>query len=624
MSHFISANPFIANNPILRDPQIKSYAAIKKYYSEDYNDRETLVVLPTGVGKTGVMAIAPYAVGCKRVLIITPQTIVRNTVMNEINPLNPMNFYLNTEVFNKKGELPTIIEFDKTLTKDVLLMSDIVVLNVHKLQERLESSLLKRVKEDFFDFIIIDEAHHGEARTWKKAVDYFSNAKVLKVTGTPFRSDGEIISGTEIYSYPLSLAMANGYVKSLERFTYLPDKMKFTIKDDDREYSLDEIKQIKDNEWISKSVALSSDCNKSIVLKSIEKLKEKRAITNNNPHKIVAVACSISHAEQIKELYQDEGMKVTVIHSNQDKAEQENAFRLIESHNTDVVVNVALLGEGYDHKFLSIAAIFRPFRSDLPYQQFIGRVLRATSIKDGYEINEEDNIAEVIHHKELNLESLWESYKKELSKSKSIKEIRRQIKQERDINPYSELAELDYGDIDEGDLFHEESDQFLETELFEKRQLKLKESEERIRKIMEQFEVTLDIAKDIDKQINVSKDPDNIKLLRPDLYEKDLRKKLNEHIVEEIIPNIIEDFNLKIDGNEITRIKSNFVDKWQYPPYNESDNNGATLAKYFNNQLRLFLNKPRSEWLIEDYERAEKNVSTLEEYVRGALDSYLL
>ena len=233
MSHFTSAKPFIIGNEWLRDPQIQSYHAIKKFFQDSTNDREALVVLPTGSGKTGVMAIAPYGIAQKRVLIITPQTVVRNTVVNELNGYNPMNFYLITEIFKQQGELPSIIEYDKTLSNQVLNLSDIVVLNIHKLQERLDSSLLKRVGKSFFDLIIIDEAHHGEARTWKKAIEYFSEAKILKLTGTPFRSDGVQISGSEIYSYPLSSAMANGYVKSLERFTYLPEEMTFKVNDDD-------------------------------------------------------------------------------------------------------------------------------------------------------------------------------------------------------------------------------------------------------------------------------------------------------------------------------------------------------------------------------------------------------
>lgn len=77
--------------------------------------------------------------------------------------------------------------------------------------------------------IIIDEAHHSTAPTWENSMNYFSEAKVIKVTGTPYRTDGEEIKGVVKYKYPLSQAMANNYVKSLERITYVPDQLFFTI-----------------------------------------------------------------------------------------------------------------------------------------------------------------------------------------------------------------------------------------------------------------------------------------------------------------------------------------------------------------------------------------------------------
>ena len=141
--------------------------------------------------------------------------------------------------------------------------------------------------------------------------------------------------------------------------------------------------------------------------------------------------------------------------------------------------------------------------------------------------------------------------------------------------------------------------------------------------IRDRFKVSLEVARELDKQIRVAQDPDNERLLRPDLYEKDLRKQINKDIIERIIPNIIEDFNLKLSGNEITLIGNKFIDKWRFAPYNIEDNNGATLAKYFNNSLRLFINKPRDQWSISEYERAVKQLESIENYIRSSLKSYL-
>lgn len=160
-SYFKTASPNILDNEFLRDPQKEAYEKLKEHFIERESKEHALVVLPTGTGKTGLMGIAPYYISNGRVLVITPQTVIRDSVIGSLDPLYRKNFWLFTRVFDNYSELPTVIEYEKSLTDEVIQSADIVILNIHKLQERLDSSLLKRVAPDFFDFIIIDEAHHS-------------------------------------------------------------------------------------------------------------------------------------------------------------------------------------------------------------------------------------------------------------------------------------------------------------------------------------------------------------------------------------------------------------------------------------------------------------------------------
>lgn len=624
MNHYLVANPHIRSNINLRDPQIFAYEKLQNFFSEDNSNRTALVVLPTGSGKTGLMAIAPYGIAKKRVLIITPQTVVKDTVLGSLDPMYPLNFWLSTKVFSGKYELPTVIEYSKDLSPDILESSDLVILNIHKLQERLESSLLNKVDKDFFDMVIIDEAHHSEAYTWKKTIEYFSDSKILKVTGTPFRSDGIKIEGEEVYRYKLGQAMANGYVKTLERFVHIPEKMLFTLdKDDSKYYSLEEVMKIKPEDWVRRSVALSPESNLSVVERSIELLNEKKNKTNNTPHKIVAVACSIEHAQNLKEIYEQKGLNVAIVHSKMEKKDLKEEFSRIDSHQVEVVVNVALLGEGYDHKFLSIAAIFRPFGSDLPYQQFIGRVLRSISPSDGYKINEEDNIAQVVHHRELKLDDLWLNYKTEIERSEVIKEIKKKAKKERELKPTTPLDELEFGYTSESNDFNMNVDAFMDTELIKMREKKLADEQKRIQKLMSEFGVSEEMAKNLSKQMDVKNDIQTEKLLRPDLYQQNLRSLLNAKINEEIIPDILSHFKIEVNSDEITKVRHNFIANSNKLPYDKKDDNGATLAKYFNMSLRLFNNKKRKDWDLDDYERALKQIETYNEFILSELKYHL-
>ncbi|UZQ49565.1 DEAD/DEAH box helicase [Clostridium kluyveri] len=246
-NYFIASFPNIYGNKSLRSPQIEVYDEIKKYFNSDYQNRNALVVLPTGVGKTGVIGLAPYGICKKRVLIITPWTIIRDTVLDSLNPDYYDNFWLKRNVFKVKAQLPNIIEYNgKETTYEVLNAANIVILivilNVQKLQSRLDSSLIKLVPSDFFDMIIIDEAHHSTAKTWIECVNYFDKARVLKLTGTPFRTDKKENNGELIYKYPLSRAMYNSFVKILQNIKYVPDELRLTIDGDvSKEYTIEEI-----------------------------------------------------------------------------------------------------------------------------------------------------------------------------------------------------------------------------------------------------------------------------------------------------------------------------------------------------------------------------------------------
>lgn len=168
--------------------------------------------------------------------------------------------------------------------------------------------------------------------------------------------------------------MERGYVKSLEKIDYIPGKVYLTLdKNSDELYTIEQIREmgLRDDDWIRRSVALSTESNMSIIEQSIKFLNEKKE--NGNPHKIIAVACSIWHSEQLKELYEAKGHSCSIVHSELEKHEREFEFAKIDSNQVDVVINVAMLGEGYDHKFLSISALFRPYKTLLPYAQFIGR-----------------------------------------------------------------------------------------------------------------------------------------------------------------------------------------------------------------------------------------------------------
>lgn len=622
-SYFFSVLPNIYDNTELREPQINAYRAVYDHFVTDGRTNHAIIVLPTGVGKTGLMGILPYFISKGRVLVITPQLVIKDAVLDSLDPDYPGNFWTARKVFESTSSLPCLIEYEGSDTKKEWLdAANIVVLNVHKLQQRLDSSLLNRVGRDFFDMIIIDEAHHSTARTWVEAIQYFSNAKVVKLTGTPFRTDKEKITGDLVYKYKLSMAMAHGYVKSLVNRTYIPGELLLTIDDDDSQtYTVEQIYDmgIKDEDWVSRSVAYSTECSAKVVDESIEALEAKLSDSNTVPHKIIAVACSIRHARQIESLYKERGYECAIIHSKLDPEQKEANLKAIENHRVKVVINVAMLGEGYDHPYLSIAAIFRPFRHPLPYAQFIGRILRSIPLSEA--TRNTDNIGEIVSHKHLYLDILWNYYKEEIQESETIEYLNTQpeIEDVEDEDDLSGTREYDLSigtarEIGQGKLA---SEAYLETELIKQRNLEMED----VRKKITELQNLLSIPESEAKRIYYSTQGRENAIKRPDLYFKKISKDVDVRIKEDIVPELITRYGLDKKGNTLKNCRLFTHQKYRWIA-NKFDNNAAFLAVYFNAALVDKIGYKKEFWKPSDYEVASTRLDELYEFVIGVLDDY--
>ncbi|GIP33502.1 DEAD/DEAH box helicase [Paenibacillus sp. J2TS4] len=617
-NYFLESIPNIESNDGLREPQIEAYKAVYDHLTVQNSREHAIVVLPTGVGKTGVMGLIPYGNSLGRVLIITPQLVIKDAVLDSLDPEHPKNFWMARNIFSKFNDLPAVIEYDSATSKWALDEANIVILNIHKLQERLDKALVKRVPSDYFDMIIIDEAHHSTAPTWEKTLEYFSSAKVIKLTGTPFRSDGEVIEGKYVYKYPLSKAMAKGYIKSLERVKYIPDALYLTIdRKDDTLYSVDQIRDmgLKEEDWISRSVAYSKDCSLKVVKESIDILERKRV--TGIPHKIIAVACSIYHAEQIQAIYEESGMKVAVIHSKLPKDTLAAGLNAIENHKVEVVIHVAKLGEGYDHKYLSVAAIFRPFRSRLPYEQFIGRVLR--SIDPDEVVNEEDNIAAVVHHQELGLEELWEFYRKEREKSDVIKYIERGGSTVEGGNITDRNINKETGYVQEDGDGEFVTDSFIDTELLKERERRIAEEREKLRKLKD---LLPDYPDDVLLQMVRRQEEGSTaeKILRPDKYIFRKKRNLDDRIKIEMVPELIIKYNIRKEGKELSNSRI-FRGKYAWIPEKSADN-AAMLAIYLEYRVNEAVgNRARASWGPEEYSAALDQVEGIYKVMEQILES---
>lgn len=614
-SYFSETPAVILENENLREPQKQAYYKVYEHFIFKQENSHALIVIPTGVGKTGVMALIPYRISNGRVLIITPQLTVKDTVIDSLNTEKHNNFWLSRKVLSEE-HLPAIIEYEGlNTTHEVFALANIVVVNIQKLQERLVSSLINRLPKDFFDMIIIDEAHHSTATTWVDSIQHFSNAKVVKLTATPYRTDGRKIAGKLIYNYKLRQAMAYDYVKSLKRNEFIPGELKFIMDNDDSVvYTLDEVMKLKDEEWISRNVAYSRECSEQVVEESI-KILEKQKGLSGLPHMIIAVACGIKHAKQISALYEKHNIRVGIIHSGMDPSDIEIVKSNISNFRLDVIVNVGMLGEGYDHRYLSVAAIFRPFRSKLPYAQFIGRILRF--IPDAPLAG--DNIGHIISHRYLYLDELWKDYKIEIAQSEIIRNL-----QEQD---YVDFEERESGvgtphSCDTAEVITSPgrivTDAYLETELLRKAREESEQLNAKIRELSKLLSISDSAAANIIQSQQIKS-----KLKRPDKIYNRRRRNIDLHIKENIVPDLAVKYSIPKVGKPLNRCLLFQTNTYKWIPYRVNDEQGM-LAVYFNQYLKTEIGRPREEWLISDFQRAHELLENQVEYVDRILHGYYI
>ncbi|EES2616048.1 DEAD/DEAH box helicase family protein, partial [Escherichia coli] len=259
MSYFFDTPVNIEGNKKLRSPQIEAYIKIKEFFSDEEN-KEALVVLPTGTGKSGLISIAPFGVARKKVLIITPGLITKESIRKTQEVLEN-NFWVNFDIVFNSKDIPIVNEYSSDLSDEHLLSSHIIYSNIQKVTSSRGNPLISRVPPDFFDLIIIDEAHHAPAQSWRDTLHYFSNAKILHVTGTPYRGDNQEIPGVKIHETPLSEVMRDKYVKWLRKETVnAHDLFFYTPEQPGVKLSKEQVLMFKDKEWIEKSIALSKEC----------------------------------------------------------------------------------------------------------------------------------------------------------------------------------------------------------------------------------------------------------------------------------------------------------------------------------------------------------------------------
>lgn len=402
---FQTANANIEANDLLREPQRDAHRAVREHFER--GDEPAIIQIPVGCGKTGIMSTLPFGVASGRVLVIAPNLTIRKGIVDALDITNRECFWTKTRVLSDFSGGPYVAVLDGIdANLHDCIESHFVVTNIQQLASSADR-WLPQFPENFFDMILVDEGHHAAAASWQKVFRRFPDAKVVSLTATPFRSDQLALEGEVIYKYPFARAMMNGFIKQIHSRNVAPAELYFTYGDETKRHTLEEVLELREEQWFRRGVALSTECNRHIAEASIQRCNALRSQTGIQ-HQIIAAACSVDHARQVRAIYEECGYSAAEIHSDMPEEDRDEVIDRLRLGRLDCVVQVQMLGEGFDHPRLSVAAIFRPFRSLSPFIQFIGRVMRVVVQN---EPEHPDNQGIIVSHVGLNNDARWDEFR---------------------------------------------------------------------------------------------------------------------------------------------------------------------------------------------------------------------
>jgi hypothetical protein len=290
--------------------------------------------------------------------------------------------------------------------------ADVVITNIQQLQrDGAENKWLADLPEDYFDLILFDEGHHNVAESWEVLRRKFPAARIISVSATPTRADGRLMSGEIIYTYPIYRAVQHGFVKHVKGLVLNPSSLRYVRREDEQEVEvdLDEVRRLGEvDAGFRRSIVSSQETLATIVDASITELRRMRKATGEARLKIIASALNMEHCKQIVKAYRERGLRADYIHSLEDAKANDQVFAKLDRHELDVIVQVRMLGEGFDHPHLAVAAVFSIFASLSPFVQFVGRIMRV--IKQDAP-GDPVNYGSVVFHAGANTVKAWDDFK---------------------------------------------------------------------------------------------------------------------------------------------------------------------------------------------------------------------
>lgn len=325
----------------LRPYQSAALSAVRETYRAGH--RSALVVMPTGTGKTVLFAeIARLAKGPVLVLAHRQELVeqARDKIARWCDDVVAVEMAERREFTRPDGTRPKI-----------------AVASIQSLQKRLAL-----VPRDAFRIVIVDEAHHATADSYRAVLGHF-HAYLLGVTATPDRSDrtplGDVFAAVA-FQYDMQTAIRDGWLCPIRSFVVATKADFSRVPKRAGELGVREVEEI-----------LNQDLHLAEIAKPI--LRERHG------RPTIVFAASVAHAHSLSRVLNElagEESFAQALDGGSSYELRAPVLQRFREGRIQVLVNCSLFTEGFDVPEISLVAIARPVLSRAFYAQMVGRGTR--------------------------------------------------------------------------------------------------------------------------------------------------------------------------------------------------------------------------------------------------------
>ncbi len=331
----------------LRDYQRECLSAIFERYQAGI--RRQLTCLPTGSGKTVVFAAFPRYFKMKnQMLVLAHRAELLDQACDKIRRANP-NLCVEVEQANRNADPDC----------------DVVVASVPTLG-RKGSKRLKRLDPNRFFLIVVDEAHHATAATYKRVLEYFGvfepdTRKLLAgFTATPKRGDGvglDAVFQEIVFSKSLPEMIRAGFLSPVAAYRVETDIDLSRVRTRMGDFVASQL-----------SRAVNVDARNDMIVRVFRKYLKGR--------QTLCFCVDVAHAHSLSDAFNRAGVRAASVSGDMDPSDRAKALADFSTGRVQVLANCMVLTEGYDEPGVEGIILARPTKSTLLYTQMIGRGTR--------------------------------------------------------------------------------------------------------------------------------------------------------------------------------------------------------------------------------------------------------